>query len=215
MINGASVLLFVGEKSPPPGNEDRSASSEADRVGLLPRYPIRKEVSRSDEQNTGLTHGIRQPADLPYSEKPLKHEERSEMSEPHEDPRAAEELAKIKEYLRNFTIRDYCIENYAEFHNISEEEAADILNGCGALDGLYEQDIVVIGHLSMCGLITMLRRRVECCGGTNPPAILPKQMGYETITELYPYRSSFHTFIMHPENVHGQSLGRKTDYIGE
>ena len=61
------------------------------------------------------------------------------MSEPYEDPRAAEELARMEEYLRNFTIRGYCIEKYSDFHDISKEEASDILNGCGALDGFYER----------------------------------------------------------------------------
>ncbi len=104
----------------------------------------------------------------------------------YEDPRAAEELAKLDAELDG-TIAEYMIGCYAEFHDISEQQASDILNGCGALDGYYEQDIVIIGHMNMCKLISMMRRVVEKQGGTNPPAVLPKQMGYETVTKLIPY----------------------------
>ena len=38
MVEEAPLLLFVGERSPPPGNGVRSASSEADRIGLRPWY---------------------------------------------------------------------------------------------------------------------------------------------------------------------------------
>lgn len=76
---------------------------------------------------------------------------------------------------------------YAEFHDISEQQAADILNGCGALDGFYESDMVAIGHMNMCKLTTWMRNMVERLGGTNPPAIYPKQMECETITGPYPY----------------------------
>ncbi len=100
------------------------------------------------------------------------------------DPRAEAELAKIKAIIESTTVSKYCIDCYAEFHDISRQEAADILNGCGAIDGFYEQDMVVIGHMSMSKLISMLRDNVEVCGGTNPPAVLPKQMGYELVTEL-------------------------------
>ncbi len=84
------------------------------------------------------------------------------------------------------TIAEYLIRCYAKFHDISERRAAEILNGCGALDGYYEEDMAVVGHLNMCRLISMLRYKVEKLGGTNPPAILPRQMGFETVTELLP-----------------------------
>ncbi len=108
------------------------------------------------------------------------------MPELYNDPRAEEELAKMEAYLRNFSTKGYCIDKYAEFHGISKEEASAILNGCGALDDVYQQDIVIIGHWNMATLISVLRRKVERLGGVNPPAVLPKQMGYETVTELYP-----------------------------
>ena len=107
------------------------------------------------------------------------------------DPRAEAELAKIKAIIENTTVFSYCIDCYAEFHDIPKQEASEILNGCGAMDGFYEQDMVIIGHMSMSKLISLLRGNVEACGGTNPPAILPKQMGYETVTELWPSRNPF------------------------
>lgn len=97
-----------------------------------------------------------------------------------------EELAKIRAEI-SIPVTQYMTECYAEFHDISEGEAYAILNGCGALDGYYEYDWMPIGHMNMCNLISMLRHKVERLGGTNPPAILPKQMGYETVTELLPY----------------------------
>lgn len=83
---------------------------------------------------------------------------------------------------------------YADFHDISKQQATDILNGCGALDGYTEDDMVFIGHMNMCKLISMLRFIVERYGGENPPAVLPKNMGYQTITELYPYRCELFSF---------------------
>lgn len=98
------------------------------------------------------------------------------------DPVEEEERAKMKAE----TIREYLTERYAKFHDISEQESAEILYGCGALDGYYEEDMAVVGHLNMCRLISMLRYKVKKLGGANPPAILPRQMGYETVTELLP-----------------------------
>ncbi len=95
-------------------------------------------------------------------------------------------MAKLDAQI-HIPVTQYMIECYAEFHDISEEEAAAILNGCGALDGYYEYDWVAIGHMNMCKLISVLRRKVERLGGTNPPAILPKQMGCETVKELFTY----------------------------
>ena len=76
---------------------------------------------------------------------------------------------------------------YADFHDISKQQAADIMNGCGTLDGYTDEDMVIIGHMNRCKLVSMLRWIVEKRGGKNPPAVLPKQMGLQTITELYPY----------------------------
>ncbi len=79
-----------------------------------------------------------------------------------------------------------CIESYARFHEISFEEASDILVGIINNDE-FREEAAFIGHMNLARLMAVLRGRVEDSGGTNPPLKLPKMDGNYEITELPSY----------------------------
>ena len=85
-----------------------------------------------------------------------------------------------------WNVYEYCIRLYSEAHDISEEEASQILYGCNAMEG-FGRDARVIGHMNNGKLIGMLRYVVEKNGGVNPPIHLPKKIGYYVVTEIPSY----------------------------
>ncbi len=80
-----------------------------------------------------------------------------------------------------------CIKSYADFHEISQEESASILNPV-INNREFRSGACLVGHENLVSRMAILRKWVERAGGTNPPLRLPKMDGKFVITELPEYR---------------------------
>ncbi len=97
--------------------------------------------------------------------------------------RAEEAAEAILSGRRMLDVLEHVLWIYAEAHDISEQEAADILRGYGRFRGMRREAIV--WFLADYGeVIGTVRRIVEDAGGTNPPIDLPKRVGDRTVERL-------------------------------